>query len=313
MIKINLLPSYILEGRRVRRLAVGMAIFLVVEALALAAYVWAPAPQSLRSQLAAATERYNTASVQAEQVRELQNKVSQVQAESADKDAWVTWVERADEMPQRWVDYYTLLNKYIPADVVLSGYPVPSGNTLTLTGATSSLEAAARWYLSMLRCEMVDVSAGPSAVTFQTPTPDSSGQRATGAIPKMQQPVTIQMVVKPDYLAALTPPSPPASAGVASTGAGGGRMGARGGGGPMGGGGPAGGRGPGAGGGRGPAAGGGRGGARGPGAGGGPGGGARGPGAGGGPGGGAGRAAGTGPGGAAGGAMGRGAGGGPTQ
>jgi len=217
MIKINLLPGYILEARRVKRLMALLGALVVLVALGLAAYVWAPAPFSLQSRLSEAEQRYEDAWARAERVRQTESEALSVEAQYAGQAAAVSWVEEVDRIPERWVRYYSLLNKYIPSDVVVSGLPVPSGTTLTLTGQTSSLEAAARWYLSMLRCEMVDASLGPTAVQFQTSTPDHTGQLPEGPNPKMQQPVMITIAVRPEYLDMLHVPAPPARAAYPGT------------------------------------------------------------------------------------------------
>ena len=65
MIKINLLPAYILEARRVKVVIALMALLVIAVAGALAAYVWAPAPFSLTSQHKAAQDELQQVTAQA--------------------------------------------------------------------------------------------------------------------------------------------------------------------------------------------------------------------------------------------------------
>jgi len=230
MLKVNLLPAHIVESRRIKAsLRVIIAGLVILTAL-LAAYVWAPAPFSLSSRKRAADERLAKATVQESEVLAIDAEAKQVEARYAEKNTWVMWVEEADRIPAKWRRWYNLLNKYVPADVVVSALPAPS-TTLSFTGYTSDLKAAARWYLNMWRCEMVNPALGEDAVRFSTPTVGWPGERPTGPNPKMQQQVSITIGIRPEFLDMLVPPPMPATAGATSERgpAAAGRMGAAGG------------------------------------------------------------------------------------
>ena len=255
MIKINLLPGYIIERRRVKTWAMGLAFILLIEIVIFVGYVWAPGPWSLNRKYQEAVARMNKAQNEQAIVEGLQAQAEAVKKSYGEKQTWVTWVDEADAVPAKWVAYFKRITRYFPADVVVNGLPLPSGTTLNLSGSTDSLMSAARWYLNMLRCDMVAPSA--NAVSF---TP---GQVAVGsANPRMAMPVSISIQLNPDALTFMIPVAVPA--GVAGgRGRGGGRMGAAPAGGGGRGGGMGGGRGGGMGGGRGGGMGGGRGGGRG--------------------------------------------------
>ena len=260
MIKINLLPGHIIESRRVKALLRVLGVLILAEVAALAAIIWAPGV-SFTSRYHGAEAQYADAKSRADEVRALTAELLQLQASYAEKATWVKWVDDTDLMPGKWDNYLTNINMYIPSDVVLNGLSQPSGNNLTLTGFTSDLRAAARWYLNMLRCPMV--APGVNSVSFNTSTAGWPGSLPAGPIPKMQQAVTVQVALKPEYLDMLILPGPPGTAGIpgpggTGAGGGGGRMGMGGGGGRMGRGGGGGGPGPGRGL-RGPGGGGGRG------------------------------------------------------
>ncbi len=244
MIKINLLPSHILESRRVKSLLRLIVVVLVVITGLLLAYVFGPAPFCLARQERAAEQRLNKSIAAASEVDAIKAEADAIAKASQDVAAWVGWVERADRRPKEWVAWIKLLNKYIPADVVLSSIPQPA-STITLTGYTSDFKAACRWYLNMLRCEMLD--GPPDSVRFSTPTTGWPETPIVGDNPRMKQVVTITLPISQRYLPMLQPIAPPASAGIGGgrggraggrmgggRGGGGGRRG--GGGGPMGGG-----------------------------------------------------------------------------
>ena len=232
MIKIQLLPPYILERRRVKALAILIAFVLIVETLLFAALLWAPVPGSYASKARAAVERRDKAFAEQAAVEELQARVAALEASYGAKQTWVTWVDDADRRPAQWVGYFKLLNKYFPGDVVVHGLNLPSGNTLNLTGSTSDMMAAARWYLNMLRCEMVTPDI--NAVQF------NPGTVAAGAAnPRMAMPVSVSVSLKPEYLDMMMPvptPSGVTAGGRVSGGRMGGGGGMRGGGGRGGGG-----------------------------------------------------------------------------
>ena len=225
MIKINLLPGYIVERRRVKALAALLIFFLVVELLAFAAYVWAPMPFSLTRQWQRAEERRQKAAADALEVQQIEQEIEEINRRFSGLERFVVFVEEADALPGKWIEYFKRFRKYIPADVVLNGLPLPSGNSLNLSGSTSGLMAAARWYLNMLRCEMVQ--RDPNAVSFSTDTSRALGGRAaTAGNPKMQQSVSISVVLRPEYLDIINlVPAPPSGVSGGAVRRGGARMG----------------------------------------------------------------------------------------
>jgi Tfp pilus assembly protein PilN len=224
MIKIQLLPPYIVERRRVKALIVLLVFVLIVEALLFMAYLWAPAPFSLATRRQKAEERRDRAWEKEQEVRQLEDDLADIQARYRSKQSWVSWVDDADSRPARYVAYFKTITDYFPADVVVNGLNLPSGNTLNLSGNTSDLMAAARWYLNMLRCEMVNTELGRNAVQF------SPGSMASGAVnPRMQMPVSISVALKPEDLDSILMPVARPQAIGGGGGRGRGRMGGGGG------------------------------------------------------------------------------------
>jgi uncharacterized membrane protein YgcG len=232
MLKINLLPSHILETRRVKAWVRILIVALVVELLLAFGYVWGPAPICLGPKQRAADTRLNAAYSEQTAVQTIQADATATKGRYADKSMLVTFVNEADRIPAKWQRWVNLWRKYIPSDVVLSALPAPN-STMTLVGYTSDWRAAARWYLNMLRSEMLNYT-GPESITFSVPTVGWPGELPTGANPKMQTQCTITMAVRPEFLDMLTLPAPPASLGGGAVSVGGGRGGM--GGGRMGGG-----------------------------------------------------------------------------
>jgi hypothetical protein len=251
MIKIQLLPPYITERRRVKVWVALAVLLLLAEILAFCAYVWAPVPYSLSSKLKEAQLRKAEVDEQWYEAEALENKVKDTRARYASKQMWVDWVAEADGLPAQWVRYFEEVGKYIPADVVLNGYPLPNGTSLNLSGSTSDMMAAVRWYLNMLRCDLVQPGVGSVQPSFPANLP---GEGGGGGNPRMQHPVSIQVQLKQEFLdfysiKVAAPAAASGGGGVRRGGGGGGRMGGGRGGGMRGGGGRGGGMGGGRGGG----------------------------------------------------------------
>jgi len=215
MIKINLLPAHILEGRKVKLVIAAMVLFVLAVTAALMAYVWAPAPFSLSAQRKEAQKTLADTKAAADQVKSLQTEADQVKASYTSKIGWVAWVEGADQRPEQWSRFYRYLIDYIPSEVVISALPAPSGTTLQLSGSTSDLRAATRWWLNMMRCHMVD-TAQQQPVTFATPTQGWPGTLLPGpggGNPRMATQVSLQVALNPMYLTFWnTPVAMPAGA-----------------------------------------------------------------------------------------------------
>ncbi len=235
MIRLNLLPRYIIERRRVKAVVIGLVALLILEVLALGAYVWAPAPfPSLKHKLAVAKADSDAAWEEWNAVEQLKADIAAAQARYAVKAAWVGWVEAADGVPEAWVTYLGAIRETIPADVVIHGLQLPSGGRLNLSGSTSDMMAGVRWYLNMLRSEIVQPD--PNAVVFNPGTGAVVGP-GTAADP-MRLSVGMSVALRQEVMDVLMMvPAPPggAAAGGARASRGGGRASA--GGGRMGGGG----------------------------------------------------------------------------
>ena len=238
MIKLNLLPKYIIERRRVKAWALMLVAILVIEVVALAAYVWAPLPaplpRSLKSRMADAQAEAAKQRAEALKVQELESEIDQIEARFQAKATWVTWTEAADQVPQRWVDYLTAVNELIPADVVIHGLQLPSAGVPNLSASTSDMMSAVRWYLNVLRSDLVQ----PGLHSVQFNPGQMAAQPAAGVTDPMRMSVGMTIALRPEfYQDVFAIPAPPADVdgGAGAGGRGGGRMGrgpgARGGGG----------------------------------------------------------------------------------
>jgi Tfp pilus assembly protein PilN len=255
MIKINLLPPHILEGRRVKLVAAAMGLLLAVVVVAMAGWIWfAPAPlPCLTRENSRLTEELDKVTRAAEAVTATANEAAAIESSYKAKQSWVGYVAQADKVPTLWVKWYQRINRYIPSEVALSSLPVPTNAMLTLSGSTSDFRAANRWYLNMLRCDMVDLGSDPAqAVQLNVSMPGQVDAPGSGDNPRMAFPVSLSVALNPQYLDFLNQPAVPegmsAGGGGGRGGGGGGGGGRMGGGGGRGGGGGGGGRGGGGGG-----------------------------------------------------------------
>jgi len=218
MIKINLLPPHILERRRVKIVAVLMALLLLATAAIMILIVF-----SLRSQVTSSKEALTKATAEATEVTSIKENADALRGSFQGKSLWVGFVDSADRYPQAWVKWFQRINRWIPDELVINSLPPPNNNILTLQGSTSDYRAANRLWHNLMRCDLLAPSAGPN-VTVNPLMPGPSG----GANPRMAYPVTVTMNINGAYTQFMTfgrPQAPPSMGGVAPGAAAGGRMG----------------------------------------------------------------------------------------
>ena len=178
MIKINLLPPHILEGRRVKIVAIFMGLLVVLCAAAMIIYIWSPAPFSLTKQVTAKKAELVVDKQKKDDADKVNAAAQQMKSSFQAKQTWVDFVTDADRCPRRWAEWFKNLDRWIPNEVVINGLPLPNGNILTLQGTTSDYRAANRWWLSMLRCNMIDQSVSPwQVVSIGNAEPSLPGHR----------------------------------------------------------------------------------------------------------------------------------------
>jgi len=244
VIKINLLPAYVLERHLVRRTAMLMGAVIVAQAVAVgfALVQLSGAQQEADVRLKHWTDKAN-------EVSTVQNQANTERSAAGPFQAWVDFVNNLHTNNAKWAWLYEEISKWVDNKVVLRTMNA-SGQTVTLTGATDSLESAKRWYLNSFMCYLYGdvklqvqvpswtapsagqpaaVGGGPGAggLRFTLGQPGAAGLQLGPASaaqltpPSERTPVTLTCTLKPQFL--IIPPAAPTAGGQVTQGVGAGR------------------------------------------------------------------------------------------
>lgn len=237
MIKINLLPAYVLETHLVRRTALLVGVIIIVQLAAIGfAYM------QINSTTAHEKVRLGHWTAKAEDVGAIQGQTTNERSAAGPYQTWVDWVSAIHKHNASWAWLYEEIARYIDNKVMIRTISL-SGQSVTLTGATDSLESAKRWYLNTLMCYLYsDVKLGVQvpgwSFTQRSALPGATGagrylsaglggQAALAGIdlstpPSEKTPVALTCTLLPQFI--IQSPAPPAAGGGAMGGVGGGPM-----------------------------------------------------------------------------------------
>ena len=223
MIKINLLPAYVLEKSLVRRTVILVAIIVLAQVAALAfAYLQIGSAQK------EADARLKLWTDKANEVATIVSQASGEKSAAVPYQSWVTFVDEIHKNNAKWAWLYEEIAKWVDNRVVLRTISL-SGQTVTLQGATDSIESAKRWYLNSLMSYLYSDVKLQVQVPGWTAAPGGGGQTmgpargaagptyagVTGPIdmtpPSERTPVSLACTVKPQFL--FVPPAPPGGGG----------------------------------------------------------------------------------------------------
>jgi Tfp pilus assembly protein PilN len=221
MIKINLLPAYVLEKHLARRTAIIIILVLVGQAAALGFAVL-----KVNGVMAEQKVRLDYWTKEADKVSTAEGLQGQVVSSTGPYQTYVDFVANVHLHHQKWAWLYEEVAKWVDNRVVLSSLTV-GGTSVQFQGVTDSLESAKRWYLNTLRCYLfsaVQLSVSvpgwraPASTTVETAAAlagpvllPGPGQGPAGPQPV---PVSLSCALKPEYV--IIPPAPPAGAGAVS-------------------------------------------------------------------------------------------------
>jgi hypothetical protein len=225
MVKINLLPIYILERSRVRRTAVAVGLLLVLQIIALVLVVI-----HAKAKVAMEQDRAKYWGDVATVVDDVATMTRERESAVGPYEQWVTWVDSQKVYNSRVADLLTYMAHFVHAKVALQSFTW-TGTSVTLAGATDSLETAKQFYLNMLDCPIaatvqfqVQVPgwnpsqptalrrpgvAGPYALPGTTPQGTGYGAPSYGVRqvnPKESVPVSLGVQLRPEYVPLPSPP-----------------------------------------------------------------------------------------------------------
>jgi len=172
MIKINLLPSHVAEGRKARRLLRLVILVLLVEAALCGWYF-----TTLNSTITTKTEELATAKQQADTVRALQQQVDAAVALAGPVKANLAWRNSIYAGPKALAKDLVKINDYIYAKLTVKSLTFYGNNVdlQTVTkGSGNDLNNLSTAYLNLLRSPHID----PASVQFN-PTFNATSQTAS--------------------------------------------------------------------------------------------------------------------------------------
>jgi Tfp pilus assembly protein PilN len=211
MIKINLLPAYILERHRIRRAIGVVVVLLVIELLAFGfAFI------RIRTAVTAEQERLDYWTREANKVAAIENLTNDVKARTAPYQKWLQWFTGLESHNARLADMLKEISAYVYNRVHLTEWAFDSAQkTITLTGRTDSLESLARYYLNALRGPFTNVELTTTVSGWNLAgAPPLTPPAGPGGLPYQENltlPVTLTCAMKEGIVA----PGPPVRAATA--------------------------------------------------------------------------------------------------
>lgn len=161
MIKLNLLPSYILERRKVSLLLKLFAFVIVAELGGL--FFMA---HTLGRQINEEKALLDEAQAEQELVKKTEAEIETVKGETAPEAAWVKFFGEAQVFNAKYATVLEQIARYIYSKSVLQSMSI-NGSSVSISGTIVGTKPFAQFYLNILRCPVwASDDAGEPSVTI---------------------------------------------------------------------------------------------------------------------------------------------------
>ncbi|MCS6860356.1 MAG: hypothetical protein NZT92_08575 [Abditibacteriales bacterium] len=151
MLKINLLPAYVIERRKVRVYSMVAAVLLVAEIAVLGFFY------NKQRLLAAALDEAKTAKAnEKSQVDQLQQEAQAEQAKNQPFQNVIDFIKKVKESPRKQGQLLSELRKYIYWRVLVTDIDISDGQNVRLSCATDSVDSYARFVANFMECPLFD-------------------------------------------------------------------------------------------------------------------------------------------------------------
>jgi uncharacterized membrane protein YgcG len=177
MIKINLLPSHVAEGRKARRLLRLVILVILVEAALCGWYF-----TTLNNAITTKTAELATAKQQADTVRALQQQVVVTKAATDPVKAKLDWYNSIYAGPKALAKDLVRINDYIYAKLTVKSLSLYGNNVVLQTvtkGSEQDLNNLSIAYLNLLRSPHIDPASVQFNPSFQVSS-QTAGARGGG-------------------------------------------------------------------------------------------------------------------------------------
>lgn len=204
MLRIDLLPKTIVQGRRNVKMA-GICLVAVL----LSAVVMFLMLQQVKSDIATTEEKLADAKRRADEVRRLQSETSSKKGELAPIQARVDFVEAADNSGEQFFDRFWKINEYIYSGAQMTQFQISPPSSVSFTVLLGDTTEAGRFVLNLIRCPHItgiQIGGMPGGDTVQP----------TGTAVTTYQEEVITFSVSATLTESVSVPQPPEAAGGAS-------------------------------------------------------------------------------------------------
>ena len=213
MLRIDLLPRSIAQGRRnVRLLMFGV---VAIAAAAVVMFLWL---QQVKTNIAQTEEEYNEAHAKAEAVRKIDGEASAKQTELKPIADKIEFVEKADGSGEEYFDRFWKINEYIYAQAQMSSFSISPPSGVSFTVQVADTTEAGRFVLNLIQCPHItgiQVSGMPPGESVE---PERAG---TATAPTITREEVITFNVSATLTEPIETPQPPAGEGGAGAPGGG--------------------------------------------------------------------------------------------
>lgn len=208
VLKINLLPKAITQGRRNAKVAMicGIAVLLSLGVM----FLWI---QQINANIGRANERLAEVTVVADEVRAIQGETATKQAELDPIQAKIDFVEDADTSGLPYFDRFWKINEYIYQNAQMTDFQITAPSSVSFTVTVNGTTEAGRFLLNLIFCPHINgiqVSGMPAGDTVQAP----------GDLVNQTQDQLITFSITATLDEPITTPAPAGGGGGATAGAG---------------------------------------------------------------------------------------------
>ncbi len=165
MLRVDLLPKVIVQGRRNVTVTMFCLIGIVVTAIVMFLML-----QQVKNNIAQTEEKLADAKQRADAVRKINNEAKAKDAELAPIQAKIDFVDAADASGEQFFDRFWKINEYIYSRAQMSSFEISPPASVKFTIQIADTTEAGRFLLNLIRCPHItgiQISGMPAGDTVE--------------------------------------------------------------------------------------------------------------------------------------------------
>jgi len=165
VLRVDLLPKVIVQGRR----NVKASVFCLI-AIVLAGIVMVLALQQVKNNIARTEEKLADAKQRADAVRKIKKEAEAKQGELDPIQAKIDFVDNADASGEQFFDRFWKINEYIYSRAQMTSFEISPPNSVSFTVQIADTTEAGRFLLNLIRCPHItgiQISGMPAGDTVE--------------------------------------------------------------------------------------------------------------------------------------------------